>query len=121
MVCLDAISLNGCIDVSCQTIEITDVFLVYVPNAFSPGGDDNINDIFIPVVNGASVKNFDFYIFNRWGEMIFESHHQTEGWDGYYKGKLAKQDAYVWKLSLVDEETNKLHQYTGSVLLLGRK
>ncbi|MEC8968307.1 MAG: gliding motility-associated C-terminal domain-containing protein, partial [Bacteroidota bacterium] len=121
LVCLDAISSNGCIDVSCQTIEITDVFLVYVPNAFSPGGDDNINDIFIPVVNGASVKNFDFYIFNRWGEMIFESHHQTEGWDGYYKGKLAKQDAYVWKLSLVDEETNKLHQYTGSVLLLGRK
>ena len=121
VVCLDAISSNGCIDVSCQTVEINDVFLVYVPNAFTPGGDDNINDIFIPVVNGASVKNFDFYVFNRWGELVFESHHESEGWDGFYKGKLAKQDAYVWKLNLVDEATNNFHQYTGNVLLLGKK
>ena len=118
-VCLDAISIEGCVSTFCNVIEISDVFLVYVPNAFTPGGDDDINDVFLPVVNGVEVQEFDFYVFNRWGELIFESHHQTDGWDGRYKGEIVQQDAYVWKLQVVDQLTNSIHQYTGHVLLLG--
>ena len=120
-VCLEAVNDYGCTDVTCRTVEINDVFLVYVPNAFTPGNEDNINDVFLPVVNGVDFQEFEFFIFNRWGELIFESYRIEEGWDGTYKGKIAKQDAYVWKLSVVDQLTNQIHQYSGSVILLGKQ
>ena len=120
-VCLDATSIEGCLSTSCKVVEINDVFLVFVPNAFTPGGDDNINDIFLPVVNGVEVQEFEFYVFNRWGELIFESHHINDGWDGRFKGEIVQQDAYVWKLQVVDQLTNSIHQYTGHVLLLGNQ
>lgn len=117
-VCLDAINDHGCLSSVCETINIDDLFLVYVPNAFSPGGADLINNEFIPVVTGADVLEYEFYIFNRWGEMIFESHNENKGWDGRYKGLMSQQDAYVWKLMLVDKNTRKPHEYTGHVILL---
>ena len=94
-VCLEAVNDYGCTAVTCRIVEINDVFLVYVPNAFTPGNEDNINDVFLPVVNGVDFQEFEFFIFNRWGELIFESYRIEEGWDGTYKGKIAKQDAYV--------------------------
>ena len=45
------------------------------------------------------VDDYELQIFNRWGEMIFESFDINIGWDGYYKGKLAKQDVYIWKVT----------------------
>jgi hypothetical protein len=50
--------------------------------------------------------------------MIFESHNENKGWDGRYKGLMSQQDAYVWKLMLVDKNTRKPHEYTGHVILL---
>ena len=118
-VCLDAISSEGCISTTCQTVVINDVFLVYVPNAFTPGGSDLINNEFKPVVTGVDILEYEFYVFNRWGELIFESYYPSEGWDGTYKGVMAQQDAYVWKLIVVDEAMNLVHQYKGHVILLG--
>lgn len=75
------------------------------PNAFTPnpngpnGGkydpNDVNNDVFHPVFVG--VETYTLSIFNRWGELIFESNDPNIGWDGYYRGKLCKQDVYVWK------------------------
>lgn len=76
------------------------------PNAFTPnpngpnGGFWNIdhmfnNDIFFPQYKG--VKDFEMQVFNRWGELLFESKDIRQGWDGYYRGRLCQQDVYVWK------------------------
>ena len=79
---------------------------VLVPNAFTPslsgpggsGGSGAVNDTFLPMTRG--VVEFQMLIYNRWGELLFESNNKTVGWDGYYKGKLAPQDIYVYKLNL---------------------
>ncbi len=76
------------------------------PSAFSPnpngpnGGKFEVhdvnNDVFHPVFVG--VETYTLSIFNRWGELIFESSDPNIGWDGYYRGELCKQDVYVWKV-----------------------
>ncbi len=73
---------------------------VYVPNAFTPDGDE-FNHVFKPVFP----KNFhpveyEMLVFNRWGEVIFESHDKEVGWDGTYRasGELCKEGIYTWKI-----------------------
>jgi len=79
---------------------------VLIPNAFSPnlsgssGGNDQSNgrnDVFLPLTRG--VVEFNMVIFNRWGEMMFQSNDPNTGWDGYYNGKLCQQDVYVYKIT----------------------
>lgn len=75
------------------------------PNAFTPvntGPSDGVydpnsfdNDIFHPLSQG--VVEYKLQVFNRWGELLFETSDIKKGWDGYYRGHLSKQDVYVWK------------------------
>jgi len=116
-VCLEAVTAEGCTDTTCQNVVIDEEFIVYVPNAFSPDAD-LVNDIFIPVVKGVDELKYSFMVFNRWGELIFESSHPSLGWDGYHKGLLSQTDVYVWKLSCVDASSNKKHEFIGHVTLL---
>ncbi|MCU0434575.1 MAG: gliding motility-associated C-terminal domain-containing protein [Bacteroidia bacterium] len=69
--------------------------LVYIPNSFTPNGD-GLNDRFTGI--GENFTTFHLLIFNRWGELIFETRNQS-GWDGQYQGEIAKGDVYVYKLS----------------------
>lgn len=69
---------------------------VFVPNAFSPN-NDKINDFFYPR-SECEIENIVFKVFNRWGEMVFESNDFKKGWDGIYKEKNAPIDTYVWTL-----------------------
>ncbi len=70
--------------------------IVY-PNAFRPGSMLEENRVFKPAVID-HVDTYHLMIFNRWGELIFESHNKDLGWDGQINGKLAKQDVYIWKV-----------------------
>jgi len=117
-VCLEAITNDGCTDTICQNVVIDEEFIIYVPNAFTPGGSDLINNEFRPIVKGEDPLQYSFMVFNRWGELIFESSHPSIGWDGYYKGLLSQTDVYVWKVSCVDASTNNRHEYIGHVTLL---
>jgi gliding motility-associated-like protein len=54
---------------------------IYLPNAFSPNGD-NINDVFLPVFNCDQIDSYDLQIFDRWGNLLFESTNKDHGWDG---------------------------------------
>jgi gliding motility-associated-like protein len=63
------------------------------------------------------VVDFKFQIFNRWGELIFETFDIKQGWDGYYRGKLCQQDVYVWKAYL-KLNNGKIFNKTGDVTLL---
>ena len=66
-----------------------------------PNQDPNVvNSIFFPGVN-KQVDEYHLYIYNRWGERIFQSHDINIGWDGYIRGSLAAQGVYLWKVTLV--------------------
>jgi gliding motility-associated-like protein len=117
LVCLEAYNSLGCADTVCHYIQIFDEFLVYVPNAFTPD-NDGINDVFLPVVNGHDPLSYQLLIFNRWGELIFESQHDNVGWNGTYKTVISKEDTYVWKLKLKSAADGKQHDYIGHVNLL---
>ena len=88
---------------------------VLIPNAFSPnlgatgsggGMSDGKNDIFLPITRG--VVEFELLIFNRWGELLFESRDPDLGWDGTYKGKLCQQDVYIYKLAASYEDGERV-------------
>ncbi|MFZ5554062.1 MAG: choice-of-anchor L domain-containing protein [Bacteroidota bacterium] len=116
-VCLNVSNAQGCMDSTCQFILIYDEFLVYVPNTFTPDGD-GINDIFLPIVSGHDPLSYELMIFNRWGELIFESYFNQTGWDGTHKATASKQDVYVWKLKVKKLNNGELKTYYGHVTLL---
>jgi gliding motility-associated-like protein len=107
-VSLIATNENGCADTLTLLglVNADDAGLIEFPNAFSPnvvessGGFYNIhsldNDVFFPMHKG--VEEYQLQIFNKWGELIYESNEISKGWDGYYRGQLVKQDVYVWKV-----------------------
>lgn len=75
---------------------------VFVPNAFSPNGD-NENDVLY--VRGNMIKEMTFRVFDRWGELMFESHDRAHGWDGTFRGKKMDPDVYDYYLQVtcIDE------------------
>jgi gliding motility-associated-like protein len=90
---------------------------IYVPNAFTPNGD-GFNDTWQPVV--CPVEDFELFIFNRWGEMIWTTTDQSEPWKGLVIGGgevVAQDEVYIYLLKLGIEEGND-KQITGTVTLL---
>ncbi len=94
-VCLIARTLEGCADSICKTVEADVHTAIDVPTAFTPNGDGS-NDIFF--VRGGAVETMNVKVYNRWGEMVFESNSLEQGWDGIYKGKPQEMDAYAYVL-----------------------
>ena len=70
---------------------------VFIPNAFSPNGDDN-NDVLF--VRGIFIEKMMFRIFDRWGELVFESENPQIGWDGTFRGKKLDPDVYDFYLDV---------------------
>ena len=89
---------------------------IIYPNAFRPGSMLEENRVFKPAVID-EVDEYHLMIFNRWGELVFESRHKDAGWDGYVDGKIAKQDVYVWKVE-GKYSNGKAFVDTGDVTLL---
>jgi len=89
------IDSNGCVATDQVTVIINFENIVFVPNIFSPNGD-GINDIVY--VEGKTVESIDFFIYDRWGEKVFESTNQAVGWDGSYRGKPMNKAVFVYYL-----------------------
>ncbi len=87
----------GCSDTVVKTVKIEEDFNVFVPNVFTPNGDIH-NQAFRPVTRG--VKLYRLSVFNRWGNLVFESFDPEQGWDGTYKGAPCKSDVYSWKIDI---------------------
>lgn len=116
-VCLAATNSNGCTDTFCQDIVINEEFVFYAPNSFTPDGN-GINDVFFVYGNDIDPAEFDLFIFNRWGEIIFTSESLTSGWDGTFKGRDVKNDVYVWKVKTRSLATEKYYERIGHVTLV---
>jgi gliding motility-associated-like protein len=101
VVTLTVVDVNGCTATISNVATVLGEFGVYVPNAFTPDGD-GMNDGFFPNGFGITQDDYAFMIFDRWGELLYESHKTFEPWDGTYKGKLVQNGVYVWRLKFQD-------------------
>ena len=113
-VCMTATNQAGCTDTACQQVSAIIIPLFDVPNAFSPNGD-GMNDVLL--VRGFGISKFSFKIFNRWGQLVFESNDPSIGWDGRFKGALQPMDAYAFTVYLEFSDGSKANKQ-GSVTLL---
>ncbi|HIO71558.1 MAG TPA: T9SS type B sorting domain-containing protein, partial [Flavobacteriales bacterium] len=107
----------GCVDSITKFVTLKGDFIFFLPNSFTPN-DDQINELF--GIKGVGIKweNTNFWIYNRWGEMIFHSEN-GEGWDGKdeHGKKTVEQEVYIW-LALVSELDGTLHKGIGHVTVL---
>jgi len=104
----------------CSATDVVNIYynpILYVPNTFTPGGDE-FNQMFLAVISEEkNVLEFHMEIYNRWGELIFESFDFKHGWDGKYGGQDCQDGTYVWKIRL-REISNETTVHTGHINLL---
>jgi gliding motility-associated-like protein len=114
---LIVISDAGCVDSTIgKFIEVDGVYLRYVPNAFTPNGD-GINDCFTPLGNDIDLADYTFGIYNRWGELLFQTNTLGNCWDGTYKGDMVQNGVYVWKIRSKEKYTTIVHNDWGHVTI----
>lgn len=112
---------EGCRDSIYEIIELSNEILLHVPNSFTPDGDE-FNEVFVPIFpDEFTPLDYELVIFNRWGEIVFESKNHLIGWDGTYgvaSSRKADAGTYVWKLKFKENRTDKRHERVGHVTLV---
>jgi len=104
--------INGCIN--SDTVQIVLDGVLYVPNTFTPNSD-GINDFF--EIKGEEIKTFELWVFNRWGELIYNTKSMSNSWDGTYKNSPVQIDTYIWRIKYVDYQRNHI-DLTGHINVL---
>lgn len=118
LVVLTVTSEQGCKDTATAIIQGASQLVFYVPNAFTPDGDE-FNNLFRPVfTSGFDAQDFNLKIFNRWGELLFESKDPNGAWDGTFKGELVKEGSYTWLIEFKMLTTDERKIVHGHVSLL---
>lgn len=109
----------GCYDTAHNTVEVIPSVSLYIPNTFTPNGDDQ-NDFLLPVFSGSNVdlNTYQFRVFNRWGEVVFATENIQHGWDGLFKGDPCIQGTYSWELEFKELRSVKHERMVGHVNLL---
>jgi gliding motility-associated-like protein len=116
-VTLEVANQYGCVDDTTIDIIVEPDFAFFIPNSFTPNGDGK-NEGFMGA--GYGITSYEIWVFDRWGNLIFNTKDINEAWDGSVQNKggdLAQIDVYVWKVQLTDV-FNKKHKYIGSVSLI---
>ncbi|MEI6947827.1 PKD domain-containing protein [Paraflavisolibacter sp. H34] len=91
----------SCVDSASVAVRIFSTHpQVFVPNAFTPNGD-GLNDVFRPIAAGIARIEY-FRVFNRWGEMVFSTTINGQGWDGTIRGKKQPSAVYAWLVKAID-------------------
>lgn len=118
---LSAFTDEGCSDTAVVIVTVSEDLIYYIPNSFTP--DQNyFNEKFKPIFfSGFDKSQYTFQIFNRWGELIFESHDTEIGWDGTYGvkgGGYLSEGVYIWKITVGVIDTDEIRTLEGHVNLL---
>ena len=121
-VTLIAISPAGCTDTAYSTIQIYEEVIFYVPNTFTPD-NDTYNPTFKPIfTSGYDPFDYSLYIYDRWGELIFESHNTEIGWDGTYGSKqeidMVQDGTYTWKIEFKVTKNDERRMQVGHVNII---
>ncbi len=109
-------SALGCNDSTRKTLTVLDHCFIAVPSAFTPN-NDGLNDYFWPH-NALKADNYEFKVFNRWGQLVFHSRNWKQKWDGKIEGVLQNTGVYVWMLSYKHRDTGKQVFQKGTVTLI---
>lgn len=116
-VALITITEHGCQDTITKIIEILPEVILYVPNTFTPDGDEH-NQNWRIHVEGVDIYDFSLYVYNRWGEKIWESKDPSESWDGTYNGNVVQNGTYTWNIYAKDRLNGDRYTWTGNVNVL---
>jgi len=108
---------EGCIDSIQGTVSIVNDVVLYAPNTFTPDADEH-NQTWEFYLSGVDPYDFKVQIFNRWGELIWESRDLSASWDGTYNGKVVASGMYTWSMDCVNMLDNEHINYFGHINVL---
>jgi gliding motility-associated-like protein len=106
----------GCMDTAMQKIDVLKSCFIAVPGAFTPNGD-GVNDYLYPL-NALKAVDLQFRVYNRWGQMVFETTNWLNKWDGTMGGHPQPAGVYVWTLAYTDSDTGKRIFQKGTSILI---
>ena len=102
--CLVAYNQFGCADTSCQDVQSLINPLLDVPTAFTPG---RFGENSIIYVKGFGIVSMSWKIYNRWGQLVFQSNNPSQGWDGNYNGTAQPVGVYAYTLEAMFDDGTK--------------
>jgi gliding motility-associated-like protein len=117
---LTAISDEGCENTSSLILTLNETYDLYVPNTFTPDSDEH-NQTWGPVfLEGFDKFNFQLLVFNRWGEIVWESKDADARWDGTYSKSpyMCPDGIYTWKILYKQKDTDEKITRTGHVTIM---
>jgi gliding motility-associated-like protein len=108
---------EGCVDTVERELIVNSDILFYAPNSFTPDGDE-FNQTWTFSIQGVDEYNFELLIFNRWGEIIWETHDINSAWDGTYLGKIVPAGTYTWVARVKDIYSDEKREFNGYINVL---
>jgi len=109
---------DGCIDSAAGVINIVNEVVIFAPNIFTPDGDE-FNEYWRVYITGIDIYDFHLTMYNRWGEIVWESYNAEGVWNGRYGSQAIVQDGtYVWIIEAKDTYSDKKYEFRGHVTVL---
>ena len=118
--CLEVVGPGGCMDAQCYTVLVSAESYIFVPNSFTPDADGT-NDVFAPTIVGLTKDyRYSFRVYDRWGDVIFETNDPNDVWTGnvHDGGHYAQADAYVYEITLQLRAGEVPFRKVGSIVLI---
>jgi gliding motility-associated-like protein len=106
----------GCADTATNIVRVLNTCYITVPNAFTPNGDGNNDDLY--PLNAIKAEQLEFKVYNRFGQLIFSTTDWTKHWDGTYKGNKLATGTFVWTLKYYDADKKKQVFLKGTTVLI---
>ena len=113
-VILIASSEFGCLDTTNKYVIVIQDVVLFVPNTFTPDGNE-FNQSWAIEIDGIDRFSFQLFVFNRWGEIIWESRNPDITWDGTYNGRLVQSGTYTWLIKAKDKVNDNQYTWDGFV------
>jgi len=117
-VILEVWNAAGCKDSVNGIVTIINDVVLFAPNIFTPDGDE-FNEYWRVYINGIDIYDFHLTMFNRWGEIVWESYNAEGAWNGRYGNQAIVQDGtYIWVIEAKDTYNDKKYEFRGHVTVL---
>ncbi len=108
---------NNCVDSTTNYVIVNNEVLFYAPNTFTPDGDEFNQSWKINII-GIDNEGFNLFIYNRWGQVVWNSKDPAIGWDGTFNGEIVPEGSYIWTLEAGDVQNDKRYNFNGHINVL---